>query len=68
MNRKPYGIVQRVLILAILQIGLLAGVQLVCPAKATGQTTDEIVAKILAARGGLEKVKAVQTEDRKSVV
>src|SRR5580693_9746966 len=38
MNRKPYGIAQRALVLTIFQLGLLA------------------------ARGGLEKVKAVQTE------
>jgi hypothetical protein len=62
MNRKPYGIAQRALVLTIFQLGFLAGVQLAYPAKATGQTTDEIVAKVFAARGGLEKVKAVQTE------
>jgi hypothetical protein len=33
-----------------------------CPAKAAAQTTDEIVTKVLAARGGLEKTKAVQAE------
>jgi hypothetical protein len=62
MNSKQYGILKRALVLAILQLGLLAGVQLVCPTRAAGQTTDEIVAKVLAARGGLEKIKAVQTE------
>jgi hypothetical protein len=62
MNRKPYGIAQRALVLTIFQLGFLVGVQLAYPAKATGQTTDEIVAKVFAARGGLEKVKAVQTE------
>jgi hypothetical protein len=48
--------------LAILQLGILAVVQSVCPTPAVGQTSDEIVAKVLAARGGLEKVKAVQSE------
>ncbi|HKN76995.1 MAG TPA: hypothetical protein VJW94_17590 [Candidatus Acidoferrum sp.] len=32
------------------------------PTRAAGQTADEIVTKVLAARGGLEKVKAVQSE------
>ncbi len=53
---------QRALILAILQVGLLAGLPLGGAAQAAGQTADEIVAKVLAARGGLEKIKAVQTE------
>jgi hypothetical protein len=34
----------------------------VSPARAAGQTVDEIVAKVLSARGGLEKAKAVQAE------
>jgi hypothetical protein len=62
MNSKPYGILKHALVLAIFELGLMAGVQLVCPTRATGQTADEIVAKVLAARGGLEKIKAVQTE------
>ena len=62
MNSKPDGTMQRALILAILQLGLLAGLQLGCTAKAAGQTAEEVVAKVLAARGGLEKIKAVQTE------
>jgi hypothetical protein len=62
MNSKPDGIMQRALVLAVLQLGLLAGLQLDCAAQAVAQTSDEIVAKVLAARGGLEKIKAVQTE------
>src|SRR5580704_1611004 len=62
MNSKQHETMQRALILAILQLGLLAGLLLGCATKAAGQTTDEIVAKVLAARGGLEKAKAVQTE------
>jgi hypothetical protein len=62
MNSKPYGILRHALVLAVFQLGLQVGVQMVCPAKASGQTTDEIVAKALAARGGLEKIKAVRTE------
>ena len=62
MNTKIHGIAKRALAMAILLFVLPVGLQLVCPAKAAAQTTDEIVAKVLAARGGLEKAKAVQTE------
>lgn len=62
MNRKPYGSMQRALLVAMFQFALLAGIQLGCAAKAAGQTADEIVAKVLVARGGLEKAKAVQSE------
>ena len=62
MNSKPYKTLQRALILVIFQLGLQVGVQLVSPARAEGQTVDEIVAKVLTARGGLEKAKAVQAE------
>jgi hypothetical protein len=62
MNSMRHATRNRALVLAILQVGLLAGLQLGCTAEAAGQTTDEIVAKLLAARGGLEKVKAVETE------
>jgi outer membrane lipoprotein-sorting protein len=62
MNSKSYGIAKRALALAIFQFGLHVGIQLACPTKAAGQTADEIVAKVLAARGGLEKAKAVQSE------
>jgi outer membrane lipoprotein-sorting protein len=62
MNTTPYRILQRALVLAIFQFGLQVGIQLGCPTNAAAQTADEIVAKVLAARGGLEKVKAVQTE------
>src|SRR5580658_81698 len=62
MNTKRHGIAQRALGLAIFLFGLQAGCELACPAKAAAQTTDEIVTKVLAARGGLEKAKAVQSE------
>ena len=62
MNRKHHGTMQRAMILAIFHLGLLGGLLLGCATRAAGQTTDEIVAKVLAARGGLEKIKAVQTE------
>jgi hypothetical protein len=62
MNIKPCGIRQRAMVVAIVQVGFLAGLGLGGPAKAAAQTTDEIVAKVLAARGGLEKAKAVKAE------
>jgi len=62
MNTKIHGIAKRALAMAVLLFVLPVGLQLVCPAKTAAQTTDEIVAKVLAARGGLEKAKAVQTE------
>jgi hypothetical protein len=62
MNTKRHGTAQRTLVLAIYLLGLQVGLQLVCPVKAAAQTADEIVAKILVARGGLEKAKAIQTE------
>jgi hypothetical protein len=62
MNIKPCGSTQRTLLLAILQIGLFAGLQLGGPKRAAAQTAEEIVGKVLAARGGLEKAKAVQAE------
>lgn len=51
----------RLLPRALLAVILPLGLQLVVRPVA-GQTTEEIVAKVLAARGGLEKVKAVQAE------
>ncbi len=62
MNTKLHGITKRFLALAILQLGLQMGLQLACESRAAAQTTDEIVAKVLTARGGLEKAKAVQAE------
>jgi len=62
MKTKQHGILQRALVLAIFQLGLQVGIQLACPTRAAAQTADEIVTKVLAARGGLEKAKAVQTE------
>jgi hypothetical protein len=51
-------------LLAVARVGLLAalGIALAQPAAGQAQTADEIVAKVLAARGGLEKAKAIQTE------
>jgi outer membrane lipoprotein-sorting protein len=62
MNTNRNRLVQRFLILAVSFIGLLTGVGVLCPTRIVAQTADEIVAKVLAARGGLEKAKAVQTE------
>jgi len=52
----------RALVPAIFFLACHAGMQVLCPAVAAAQTADEIVAKVLAARGGLEKTKAVQAE------
>ncbi|HVO82612.1 MAG TPA: hypothetical protein VMT28_17925 [Terriglobales bacterium] len=41
---------------------LLAGVALFAPLAGRAQTVDEIVAKSLAARGGVARIKAVQTQ------
>ena len=62
MNIKRHGIVQRAIVLAIFLFGLQTGRQLAWPAMAAAQTAGEIVAKVLAARGGLEKAKSIQTE------
>jgi hypothetical protein len=62
MNIKRCGIKRRALILAIFQIGLVTGFELGCSWAAAAQTTDEVVGKVLAARGGLEKAKAVKSE------
>jgi outer membrane lipoprotein-sorting protein len=62
MITKWHGIAQRALVLAIFLFGLEVGLQLSRPVEAAAQTTDEIVAKVLAARGGLERAKAVQAE------
>ncbi len=54
--------VQRALVLALLPAAIQAGALLAYPARASAQTADEIVAKALAARGGVERAKAIQTE------
>jgi hypothetical protein len=62
MNTKLQSNAHRMTPLAAVRLGLLAalGIALVQPVAA--QTADEIVAKVLAARGGLEKAKAIQSE------
>jgi hypothetical protein len=62
MDTKRFGIKRRVLVLAIVQAGMVTGFQLGCAAGAAAQTTDEIVGKVMTARGGLEKAKAVKSE------
>jgi hypothetical protein len=62
MKTKKHKVARRALLPVISIVGLLLGGQLVCAVKASAQTADEIVAKVLAARGGLEKAKSVQTE------
>jgi outer membrane lipoprotein-sorting protein len=59
MKINPYGFVRRVIgALIVFAVCALMGLA----QAAAAQTTDEIVAKVLAARGGLEKAKAVQSE------
>ena len=48
--------------LAAVQIGILFALGMVLERPAAAQTSDEIVAKVLDARGGVEKAKAIQTE------
>jgi outer membrane lipoprotein-sorting protein len=62
MKVKQRGILCRPIGPAILLLGLQAGMQLLCPTRVRAQTAEEIVVKVLAARGGLEKAKAVQSE------
>ena len=56
------GAVARAIPLALVLFGLLAAVFALAPSRLAAQSTDEIVARILAARGGLEKAKAVRSE------
>jgi hypothetical protein len=63
MKTKRHGITRWTIVPAILLLALQAGVQLFAgQSNSASQTADEIVAKVLAARGGLEKTKAVQSE------
>src|SRR6202163_3941795 len=62
MDTKRFGTVNRAFFLTISLFALQLGAHAVYPVKAEAQTSDEIVAKVLAARGGLEKAKSVQTE------
>ncbi|MGC1485882.1 MAG: hypothetical protein WA789_18975 [Candidatus Acidiferrum sp.] len=62
MKNKSQGNACRAALLATAQLGLLAALGIALMPPAAAQTADEIVAKVLAARGGLEKAKAVQTE------
>jgi len=61
-NHKLQRIARRAMLLAGVQLGLLAALGIALARPAAAQTADEIVAKVLAARGGLEKAKAVQSE------
>jgi len=62
INSKLQRTAVRATLLAVAQLGLLAALGIALGQPAAAQTADEIVAKVLAARGGLEKAKAVQTE------
>lgn len=54
--------VKQILIVAGLAGGVYVGSLGWCAPRAEAQTTDEIVAKVLAARGGLAKIKAVKSQ------
>ena len=62
MNTKWHGMVKRALVVLFSFLGLQVGIQLLRAAEPETLTAEEIVAKVLAARGGLEKAKAVQAE------
>jgi len=62
MDTKRFGTANRAFFFAIYLFGLQLGAQVVYPVRAEAQTSDEIVAKVLAARGGVDKSKAVQAE------
>ena len=62
MDTKRFGTANRAFLLAISFFGLQLGAQVVYPVGARAQTSDEIVAKVLAARGGVDKSKSVQAE------
>ena len=49
-------------LLPVAQLGVLFALGIALAQPAMAQTADEIVAKVLAARGGLEKSKAIQSE------
>lgn len=58
MMTKSHRDAHRAMLLAFIQLGLQLGLA----KQAAAQTTEEIVEKVLTARGGLEKAKAVQSE------
>jgi outer membrane lipoprotein-sorting protein len=47
---------------AVLAVVLLATLPAAAPPRAAAQTTDEILAKVFAARGGIDKIKAIQRQ------
>jgi hypothetical protein len=62
INMSRYRLAQRILVLAVSVIGSQMGAGFLWPTSVGAQNAEGIVAKVLAARGGLEKTKAVQTE------
>ncbi|MGC2829326.1 MAG: hypothetical protein WB994_06785 [Candidatus Acidiferrum sp.] len=62
MTHKLQRIARRATLLALAQFGLLAALGIAFAQPSAAQTVDEIVAKVLDARGGLEKAKAIQSE------
>jgi len=62
MNPKSRIISRRTTLLGVAHVGLLAALGMAPARPVVAQTADEIVAKVLEARGGLEKAKAIQSE------
>ncbi|MGC1619059.1 MAG: hypothetical protein WA765_11290 [Candidatus Acidiferrum sp.] len=62
MKSKFHKITQFTPLSAFAGLGLLAAMGIALVQAAPTQTADEVIAKVLAARGGLEKAKAIQTE------
>ena len=62
MNNKLQCITRHATLVAAARLGLLAALAIALVQPVAAQTADEIVAKVLAARGGLEKAKAIQSE------
>ena len=59
MTHKLQRILDRATPFTAVRLGLLVALGIAVVQPVAAQTTDEIVAKVLAARGGLEKAKAV---------
>jgi outer membrane lipoprotein-sorting protein len=61
MNPRKKAL-RRAIVAAAVPLGMLITLGAMAPQRAAGQTAEEVVTKVLAARGGLEKAKAIQSE------
>jgi outer membrane lipoprotein-sorting protein len=62
IEMKAQRVLWRALARLVLPLGVLLACQAFYPADAAAQTADEVVAKALAARGGVKKLKAIQSQ------